>query len=37
MRKQEEGYVLENRRIVLQGSRDALLANGLIKQAYLGR
>ena len=30
------GYVLENGRIALSGSRDALLASGHIKQAYLG-
>ena len=31
------GYVLENGRIVLEGTRDSLLANPHIKQAYLGR
>jgi branched-chain amino acid transport system ATP-binding protein len=31
------GYVLENGRIVLSGSRESLLASGHIKQAYLGR
>lgn len=31
------GYVLENGRIVLSGSGEALLASGHIKQAYLGR
>jgi branched-chain amino acid transport system ATP-binding protein len=31
------GYVLENGQIVLEGPREALLANGHIKQAYLGR
>jgi branched-chain amino acid transport system ATP-binding protein len=31
------GYVLENGRVVLEGPSDALLANGMIKQAYLGR
>ena len=30
------GYVLENGRIALSGTRDALLASGHIKQAYLG-
>jgi branched-chain amino acid transport system ATP-binding protein len=30
------GYVLENGRIALSGPRDALLASGHIKQAYLG-
>jgi branched-chain amino acid transport system ATP-binding protein len=30
------GYVLENGRIALSGLRDALLASGHIKQAYLG-
>ena len=30
------GYVLENGRIMLDGSRDHLLASGHIKQAYLG-
>ncbi len=30
------GYVIENGRVVLEGSHDALLANGQIKQAYLG-
>jgi len=30
------GYVLENGRIALSGSRDELLASGHIKQAYLG-
>ena len=31
------GYVLENGQIVLDGPRDTLLADGHIKQAYLGR
>jgi len=31
------GYVLENGQIVLDGLRDTLLADGHIKQAYLGR
>ena len=31
------GYVLENGQIVLDGRRDTLLADGHIKQAYLGR
>ncbi len=31
------GYVLENGQIVLDGPRETLLANGHIKQAYLGR
>ncbi|MFZ1058586.1 MAG: ABC transporter ATP-binding protein [Candidatus Rokuibacteriota bacterium] len=31
------GYVLENGQIVLEGPRDTLLADGHIKQAYLGR
>ena len=30
------GYVLENGRVVLQGSRDALLGNEGVKRAYLG-
>jgi branched-chain amino acid transport system ATP-binding protein len=30
------GYVLENGRVALSGPRDALLASGHIKQAYLG-
>jgi branched-chain amino acid transport system ATP-binding protein len=30
------GYVIENGRVVLEGPREALLADGLIKQAYLG-
>ena len=30
------GYVLENGRMTLSGPRDALLASGHIKQAYLG-
>ena len=30
------GYVLENGRMTLSGSRDELLASGYIKQAYLG-
>jgi branched-chain amino acid transport system ATP-binding protein len=33
----QRGYVIENGRIVLEGPRDALLASGHIKQAYLGR
>ena len=32
----QRGYVLENGRIALSGPRDALLASGHIKQAYLG-
>jgi len=31
------GYVLENGRIVLEGTRDSLLASPHVKQAYLGR
>jgi branched-chain amino acid transport system ATP-binding protein len=31
------GYVLENGRIVLEGTRDGLLASPHVKQAYLGR
>ncbi|MBI4591375.1 MAG: ABC transporter ATP-binding protein [Candidatus Rokubacteria bacterium] len=31
------GYVLENGQVVLEGPRETLLANGHIKQAYLGR
>ncbi|MEK6665043.1 MAG: ABC transporter ATP-binding protein [candidate division NC10 bacterium] len=31
------GYVLENGQVVLDGLRDTLLADGHIKQAYLGR
>ena len=31
------GYVLENGRIVLEGTRESLLASPHIKQAYLGR
>jgi len=30
------GYVLENGRVVLEGSRDALLGNEAVKRAYLG-
>lgn len=30
------GYVIENGRVVLEGPREALLADGQIKQAYLG-
>ena len=32
----DTGYVLETGRVVLQGPRDALLANDRVRQAYLG-
>ena len=32
----DAGYVLETGRVVLQGPRDALLANDRVRQAYLG-